>query len=279
MPSNPSFYSTPTVTPAAPLAGCFLQKVQQGDQPDGFVYQGRSAVPQIAEATVSGSFNGTRDLGIIYDGAHFIVNNKANLAAWITGLNAIALFPTLATASNPAGSTVRITSVDSAEHTITAYNPDDPDLALGSFTVTQDAVPAPDIKPGMGVVFVDYLRTVEAPRPASTAGDFAGVVLRESLLSDETLIGLGEAIDGPRAVVDGQHVRTLDKGRVTLLAATGATITAGAAVYLGRAGSEAGYFYAEQDGDTSRLAIPNATWIQAGTGDATVERGFWAMLK
>lgn len=279
MGSNPNFRTSPTVTPGAPLAGMLAQQMQGTPPPDGYTFTDRDGVSQVAEATLSGTFNGTRDLGIIYDGVHIIGLNAASKAAWVADVAGKALVTDLGIGiTNPAGNTIRVTSPDYAEHTLSPYTPDDPDLSLGAFTVTVDAVPAPVMRPGMGAVHVDYMREIEGPRADSTLGKFAGVVLRDSLLSDDTIVGLTGELPSPRALVNGQHVHVARKGRITLLAADGVTVAAGDPVYMGRAGDEAGYFYAADDGGNTRLAITGATWVQAGTGDPDAEVGLLALF-
>ena len=103
-------------------------------------------------------------------------------------------------------------------------------------------------------------------------------MLRESLYSDQTVLGLTGSLSNPRNLIDENRARVVRKGRVTLLAASGVTVAAGDDVYLGRLPSEAGYFYAAQDGGNTRLQITGATWIQAGTGDPASEKGLMALF-
>lgn len=284
MPSNPNFSYSSAATPAFVYAGTFLQTALQPNRPDGYVYRSRTAVPAIYNATQAGGvgFDGANLLGVKINGADFQPAAAANLGAWITAINAISAMSLVGGVfSNPAGTTVRFTGPASgAQFTLAALQPDSPDLTLGAFTLTADTgIASPTIRPGMGVVFKDYMWELEAPLPTSTIGSFAGVVSRDSLLSDATIIGLTGSLPFPRALVDENRCQVSDKGRMTLLAANGHTVTAGAPVYLGRIPAEAGYWYKEDDGGNTRLLIPNATWAQAGTGDTAAEKGLTAIFK
>lgn len=280
---NPNFSFSVAATPPYVLAGTLMESMPQGDppRPSGYVYRTRAAVAGVWNATQGGAFDGVDDLGIRINGADFVPPApSANLAAWIAAMNGIALLATLgAVVSTTGGTNVRVTGpANGAALVLAPVQPDTPDLTLSAFTPSTAPVAAPDIRPGMGVVFQDYNWYVEAPLPTSPIARFAGVVTRDSLQSDDIVLGLSGAVTFPRKLIDENPAQVARKGRITLLAATGAVVTADAPVYMGRLPTEAGYFYAEDDGGNTRLLIPGACWAQAGTGDATAERGFLALF-
>lgn len=280
--SNFSYSSA--ATPTFVYAGTLLEQLSGEPQTAGYVYRTRTAVPAVYEATAGGGvgFDGSNDLGVSVNGAVFQFDDAASLADWIAGMQlAFDALPVLGlTISNPAGTTVRITGpADGTQYTLAPIEPSSPDLTLSAFTLVPDTgIAAPEIRPGMGVVFRDFLYHVEAPLPGSTLNRFAGVVLRESLFSDQTVLGLTGELSNPRKLIDENRARVARKGRMTLLAAAGETVTAGNDVYLGRLPSEAGYFFASQDLNNTRLQIAGATWIQSGTGDPAAEKGLMALF-
>jgi hypothetical protein len=230
-------------------------------------YLARVGQPQIATASWTGAFNGTRDLGIIYGGGNMAYGqNAANIAAWLVLVNAA--LTGIATVTEAAG-VITVTTVANAPLTLAPFAPNDPDLSLGVFTVTQQAITNGVIRSGMGVVWADrLLHTVQAPLPDSTLEDYVGTVDRACLPADDICIrwaGAREtAYDGlPLLLV--RYGSPYLRGQVPAAPAVPVAITAAQSVYLGRISGEAGYYFGADDGGNTRLRIPQAQFMGPGT--------------
>lgn len=277
MPQNPNFQVISTATAPYVYAGTDIQQIGGMFQPSGYVYRQRSAVAAIYTATVGGAFDGSRDLGVSVNGGVFQFDNAATLAAWITGMQAkFTTFGLPLTITNPVGTTVQIVGPsDGTQYTLAPVQPSSPDLTLSAFSLTADTgVASPTVRPGMAVFHKDFRWEVEAAKPASVLTEFAGVVLRESLLSDDEVIGLTGELEFPRKLVDENPARCKDRGEMTVLVATGVTVAVKDPVYIGRKPTEAGLFYNADDGGNTRLLLTGAMFAMAGTGDETAEKGF-----
>lgn len=133
-------------------------------------------VTQGAAATV----DGTADVGLVIDGAIYAVTTPLNVAALVAGLNAIPAFAAIAVASNPAGTTLRVTFLDYAVHTVTSYSPGTPDIT--GITNTVSATNPVYVLPGMGVCIDTAapggaeILTVKLPTTAAEAARCVGIV-------------------------------------------------------------------------------------------------------
>lgn len=136
----------------------------------------QSQVTQGDTATLDGS----ADVGVVIDGAQHAVTTPANVAALVSGLNAIPAFAAIATASNPAGTTLRITFNDYVTHTVTSYSPGTPDIT--AITATVAASNPVYVLPGMGVCIDQNVSTkhdklaVKLPTSAAEAARCIGIV-------------------------------------------------------------------------------------------------------
>ena len=258
-----TIHYSPTMNAPGPLPGCVYFADPHGT--GNGVFADREPVSQVSRATIGGAFNGSRDLGYTMDGAILHFDNAASAAAWATGLDALAISTLLGIDHAIDGADLVVTFSDDQEHTLAGdYEPDTPDLVLGAFTNDQDAVPAPEVAPGMAVVWADRARRiVEAPRPDSTLADYAGFVTLASRLPDDVAAKLG---NGAGLLADGQPLEFVRKGTGTLAVADGVAVTSGDPVYMGRIAGEAGFYYPADDGGNTRLAITGAQFMQSATG-------------
>ncbi len=140
---------------------------------------GLTLVSQVTEGDAA-TVNGTGDVGLVIDGAQYVATTPANAAALAAALNSIPAFAAIAVASNPAGTTLRVTFLDHAAHTVTSYSPGAPDVTGITNTV---AASDPDyVLPGMGVCIDTAapgggeVLTVKLPTTAAEAARCVGVV-------------------------------------------------------------------------------------------------------
>lgn len=246
----------PTTTRPAPLPG----HIMRSDERINASFRTRTAVSQIATATLVAGFDGARDLGFSYGGPVALGLDAASVGAWLTAVNAALVGQAVVT--HNAG-VVTVTSLDFVSRVLTAYNPAAPALTLSAFTYGTPAVAAPTVKAGMGVVWRDRaLRTVQAPLANSTLLDYVGVVDRSCTLPDSLAPALSAGIVG--AFTSGQTLLVHRRCTGFLFSPTG--IVTGDPVYLGRLPTEAGNYYPVDDVDNTRLLIPAAQWMASGTG-------------
>lgn len=217
---------------------------------------GVTLVSQVTEGTMS-SINGSADVGVYIDGALFAVTTPADNAALVAGLNAIALFSQIAVASNPAGSTLRITFLDYDDHTVTAYSPGSPDIT-GITTAT--AASDPDyVKPGMGVVRDTSTSTasgdtfaVKLPSSAAEAAKCLGVVgAGVHVNSPETYAGHG--YDPDAGIAPGFAFECKRRDFVKLLLVSGESVSKGDAAYLVYSGADAGKWRNDDGGSAVQI--------------------------
>lgn len=134
---------------------------------------------QVTEGAAA-SLDGTADVGLYIDGAQYTVTLPANAAAFAAGLNAIPAFAAIAVASVPAGTTLRVTFLDYALHTVTSYSPGTPDIT--GITNTVAATNPTYVQPGMGVCIDTAapgggeILTVKLPTTAAEAARCVGIV-------------------------------------------------------------------------------------------------------
>jgi hypothetical protein len=249
----------PTTTRPAPLPGhTNFSSLKINGQ-----YRTRAAVSQVATSTLTDGFNGARDLGIIFDGLIALVENSANVAAWVIAMNVLLSGKAVLTYNAP---TLTVTCVGSLPHTLTPYNPSTPDLELSAFTITTVATNSPVIRPGMAVVWKDrVIKTVQAPLPGSVIADYVGMVDRATeppkRLAEEWADGAGTFGEGMDMLLQKVAV-------AYVLVYPGTVVVDADPVYMGRLAAEAGYYYNADDGGNTRLLIPNAQFIGGGTAPA-----------
>lgn len=223
---------------------------------------------QVTEGTMS-SINGSADVGVVIDGATFIVTTPANNAALVAGLNAIALFSEIATASNPSGSTLRITFKDFNDHTVTAYSPGTPDIT-GITTAT--AASDPDyVQPGMGVArdvtsgtYQHDALTAKLPSTAAEAAACIGVVGGGTFARSPEHYG-AHGFDADAGMAPGFTFALRQKDYVKLLLVSGESVSKGDPAYLVYSGADAGKWRNDDGG--SAVQITEGT-VVANNGDS-----------
>ena len=217
---------------------------------------GVTLTSQVTEGTMS-SINGTADVGVYIDGALFAVTTPANNAALVAGLNAIALFSQIAVASNPSGSTLRITFLDYDDHVVTAYSPGTPDIT-GITTAT--AASDPDyVSPGMGVCRDDGSSpasgdtfAVKLPTSAAEAAACVGAVGANVHVNSPAHYA-GHGYDGSAGIAPGFAFALKRRDFVKLLMVDGEAASKGDAAYLVFSGADAGKWRADDGGSASQV--------------------------
>lgn len=256
----PIINNAATMTRPGPYAGHVVKYDANG--PLSCTFRNRTLVQQVSSAALTDGFNGARELGFVLDGAIITFDNAANVAAWVTGINAVlALNGVQKGTITYSAPNVIFTATDGLPHTLGLYNPASPDLVLAAWSLTTANVQIPAVGPGRAVFWLDpTFRTVEAALPASTLLLFAGVVDLNSIQPPElTTAYATESF----TLISGQNVRVNRKGTICLQ--NGAAVTKKQPVYAGRLAAEAGNFYGADDIGNTRLLIPDAMWLSSGS--------------
>ena len=224
---------------------------------------GLTLTSQVTEGTMS-SINGSADVGVYIDGALYIVTTPASNAALVSGLNAIAAFSDIAVASNPSGSTLRMTFLDYDDHTVTAYSPGTPDIT-GITTAT--AASDPDyVKPGMGVVRDTSTSTasgelfaVKLPSSATEAAKCLGVVGAMIHVNSPQHYA-GHGYDPAAGIAPGFTFEMKRRDFVKLLLPSSESVSKGDAAYLIYSGADAGKWRNDDGGSASQVTRGDVTF-------------------
>ena len=229
---------------------------------------GLTLTSQVTEGTMS-SINGTADVGLVIDGAIYAVTTPANNAALVAGLNAISAFSDIAVASNPSGSTLRVTFLDYDDHTVASYSPGTPDVTSISTTT---AASDPDyVKPGMGVVRDTSTSTasgelfaVKLPSSAAEAAKCLGVV-GSMIHVNSPQHYAGHGYDPAAGIAPGFTFEMKRRDFVKLLLPSSESVSKGDAAYLIYSGADAGKWRNDDGGSASQVT---ECTVVANNGDA-----------
>lgn len=216
-------------------------------------YHARPGGAQVSQATWSGAFNGARVLGVYVGNALYAPPAQATSAAFVAAM--ALLLAGVATFTEPAPGTYEIAFLDFTAHPLAPYIPDDPDLTMGAFTDTSDAIMSTQVRAGMGLVWYDYQRRiVQAPLPSSILRDYVGTVDRNSILSDEECTRYGVPFG---TLVEGQPVRLHRHCGIYLL--TTESVVQGDSTFLIRVGNNAGKWAKTSTADN--FLVPFGTFM------------------
>lgn len=224
---------------------------------------GLTLTSQVTEGTMS-SINGTADVGLVIDGAIYAVTTPANNAALVAGLNAISAFSDIAVASNPSGSTLRVTFLDYDDHTVASYSPGTPDVTSISTTT---AASDPDyVKPGMGVVRDTSTSTasgelfaVKLPSSAAEAAKCLGVV-GSMIHVNSPQHYAGHGYDPAAGIAPGFTFEMKRRDFVKLLLPSSESVSKGDAAYLIFSGADAGKWRNDDGGSASQVTRGDVTF-------------------
>lgn len=238
---------------------------------------GLTLTSQVTEGTMS-SINGTADVGLYIDGALYAVTTPANNAALVAGLNAIAAFSAIAVASNPSGSTLRVTFLDYDDHVVSAYSPGTPDIT-GIATAT--AASDPDyVKPGMGVVRDASTSTASGemlacklPSSAADAAKCLGIV-GAGIHVNSPQHYAGHGYDPSAGIAPGFPFELKRRDFVKLLLPSSESVSKGDAAYLIFSGANAGKWRNDDGGSAVQVTrgdvVFNGTDAVGLTVDSTL---------